>query len=612
MISGGTETVLVLWQLDTGKRQFLPHLSATIQNVVVSPRGTSYAINLADNSTMVLSTTELSPTANIAGIQSCSLNLLRPKDAHISRVKEDSLFRPLLQRTPAVINPAFPHQILLGVGQTQEIDSRDPAIMSVPFLQTFDLGSNHNISRQALTRTNVTNVNVAPTAHKISEPRITHIQISHDGRWLATVDEWMPSKHDLDFIAHKGGLIEEERKKRREVYLKFWQWSADADKWELVSRIDAPHDNADALGGSGKILDLAADPASLRFATVGEDGVVRTWYAKTRKRDGVVVQGKEGQPLRNWYCQHAISLDRAELAGISSYSKGQAPPSTGSVAFSEDGSLLAAACGGDNDGLLHFLNPTTGAMSLSQTHLYDGDIIKIALLGKSLITLSNEICVYDVVSENIRYSIKLNDSIVSLSTEQKREMMHLAIDKRSQSFAVSMPVRVEGEIPSDLEALILPTTGSEVVIFQTDDVEPQHVEELPSITTALLPAVTSDGFLVLDSAAELRTISKKGSQTALDLAKSTSDLRLDDVAEERPTGDLLRLIEEDEVMEDVETPVPSGVPAFEDDNETPVVTTQQLSSIFDIGPAYALPPMEEMFYQLADLYSNKPQTQPVS
>jgi NET1-associated nuclear protein 1 (U3 small nucleolar RNA-associated protein 17) len=36
VISGGTETVLVLWQLDTGKHQFLPHMSATIQNVVVS------------------------------------------------------------------------------------------------------------------------------------------------------------------------------------------------------------------------------------------------------------------------------------------------------------------------------------------------------------------------------------------------------------------------------------------------------------------------------------------------------------------------------------------------------------------------------------------------
>ena len=49
-------------------------MSATIQNVVVSPSGTSYGVQLADNSTMVLSVAELKPTANIAGIQACILD----------------------------------------------------------------------------------------------------------------------------------------------------------------------------------------------------------------------------------------------------------------------------------------------------------------------------------------------------------------------------------------------------------------------------------------------------------------------------------------------------------------------------------------------------------
>ncbi len=61
--------------LDTGKHQFLPHMSATIQNVVVSPSGSSYAVQLADNSAMVLSTAELEPTANISGIQANTIQI---------------------------------------------------------------------------------------------------------------------------------------------------------------------------------------------------------------------------------------------------------------------------------------------------------------------------------------------------------------------------------------------------------------------------------------------------------------------------------------------------------------------------------------------------------
>ena len=78
MISGGKETVLVLWQLDTNLKQFLPHLSAAIESLAVSPKGTLYALRLSDNSVIVLSTAELEPIANIVGLQSYTLS--RPTD----------------------------------------------------------------------------------------------------------------------------------------------------------------------------------------------------------------------------------------------------------------------------------------------------------------------------------------------------------------------------------------------------------------------------------------------------------------------------------------------------------------------------------------------------
>ena len=67
------------------------------------------------------------------------------------------------------------------------------------------------------------------------------MKISHDGNWLATVDEWVPPMRDLEFLSHQGKDVERERQLRREVFLKFWQWNKENDTWKLVSRIDAPH-----------------------------------------------------------------------------------------------------------------------------------------------------------------------------------------------------------------------------------------------------------------------------------------------------------------------------------------------------------------------------------
>jgi NET1-associated nuclear protein 1 (U3 small nucleolar RNA-associated protein 17) len=579
-------------------------MSATIQNVVVSPSGISYGVQLADNSTMVLSVAELKPTANIAGIQACVLDYEEDLESHVRRLEEEPNERPLLQRTPAVVSPSDPSRLFLAVGQTQEISPSTPRISSIPYLQTFDLGSGHNVSRQAFTRSHVTNVNITPSAHRISEPRVTHMKISFDGNWLATVDEWTPPTRDVEFLGHQGKSVNDERQHRREVYLKFWQWNKENETWELVSRIDAPHSLGDA-SSAGRVSDLAADSSSLRFSTIGEDGIVRVWSMRTRKRDGVVVRGKDGQSLRNWDCQHAISIGKPELFNYTESS--QRYPTNGSVAFSEDGSILAAACG--NQDLVHLLDPESGTIRLSQGGLFEGDIVKVEFLGQDLITLSNKLLVYDLVSDEVRYSVKLSPAVTSLSVAQKMEMMHLAVGRKSRTFAVALPSRFDGGWTKDPRMTLLVQNG-ELAVFSQDNPEPVIQQGFSTLITSLLPAVGSDGYLVLDSAAEIRTVMRNGSQAVTTLAQSTSALQLDAV--EESNGDLLRLVE-DEVEEVEDAQSPTLTPNVdEDEYETPVVTQQQLSDIFDIGPSFALPPMEEMFYQVAGLFSSQPLAQSVS
>jgi NET1-associated nuclear protein 1 (U3 small nucleolar RNA-associated protein 17) len=94
-------------------------------------------------------------------------------------------------------------------------------------------------------------------------------------------------------------------------------------------------------------------------------------------------------------------------------------------------------------------------------------------------------------------------------------------------------------------------------------------------------------------------------QAVTSLAQSTSALQLDTA--EEPIGDLLRLVENEEEAEvEGDGILPSAdLPMDDDDAENPVVTQQQLSEVFDIGPSFALPPMEDMFYQVAALFGAK-------
>ncbi|EHL02252.1 putative NET1-associated nuclear protein 1 [Glarea lozoyensis 74030] len=494
------------------------------------------------------------------------------------------------------------------VGQTQEIDPVNPLVTGSPYLQTFDLGTGHNASRQALSRSNVTIINSAPSAHKISEPRVTHMKISHDGKWLATVDEWTPPARDLTHLALDKNNAEEERLSRREIYLKFWEWSDEDNSWQLVSRIDAPHTLSQNSTHPGRVLDLAVDPNSSKFVTVGEDEIVCTWSTRTRKRDGVPVRGSKGQVLRNWYCQHAISLGKQEMAEDIGHI--DASVAGAALAFSEDGSVLAAATS-SQDGIVHFIEPNSGSIRQSQTGIFQGHLVKMDFLGQDLIVLADQLTLYDLVSNEIRMNFKLNIHLRELSIAQKQEMIHLAADLKSRTFAVSFPIRCKDLTVKKEKSLTY--QQSELFIFHQDELQPQLHDILPIFITALLPAADSDGFLLLDTAAEIRTAHKKGSQILTAMAQSTSALLLDDSAE---VNGVVVPTDEDEEMEDedVQLLTPAATEDGnddEDENDTPVVTAQQLAQVFDIGPAFALPPLEVMFYQVAGLFAGKPMVRDV-
>jgi NET1-associated nuclear protein 1 (U3 small nucleolar RNA-associated protein 17) len=95
-----------------------------------------------------------------------------------------------------------------------------------------------------------------------------------------------------------------------------------------------------------------------------------------------------------------------------------------------------------------------------------------------------------------------------------------------------------------------------------------------------------------------------------------AELRLDirNGSEEALAADLMQIVDDeaDIEIEEESTALPDlDIEDRDDDDDGPsVVTSHQLSQILDIGPSFALPPIEELFYAVAGLLSNKSKAKP--
>ncbi|KAF2432367.1 WD40 repeat-like protein [Tothia fuscella] len=604
VISGGKETVLVLLQLETGKRQNLPHLTSAILSLTVSPKGTSYAVHLADNSVMVLSTSELQPKTNIPGIQSLftsttpSLLPQVPTITSLCQVSDDPV--DAFGRTPAVNNPHNPNHLLLAVPASQDnsVDINSPA--PAPFLQTFDAFTGRHVTRQALSRNLAITANIGPDLTKLKEPNVTHIQISANGQWLSTVEEWTPPAADVDFTVYTKDKVVSEQKRRLETYLKFWRWDQESDQWVLETRVDLPHQSPNNPVAN-RVFDLVAHPRLTAFATTGQDGVVRLWTPKTRLGDGTVIRGAKGEGAISWRCSHSIELENIPAVGDAGLDFPAVPaPTKAKLAYSNDGSILVATQESSKAyeaGLVHFFDAATGTLKYSEPAMYLGGLIDIGFLGRYFIILSDDLRVWDVVTNKLIYGFKLRIPH-KLTPMQKTAMSYLALNVSSNTFAIAVPKTNAGTAdmlwgPEDL--------FSTVTIFNPARPDPIISYDTASPLTALVSLTGTSGFVVLDASAEYRILSPKNSTMSLSSTVNGEPLQIEAVKEE----------EDIQMEEDDDDAVPGAERGDDEDmvdlmnDEKRVVRPEQLAGIFDNGPSFALPPVHEIFKSVVGLYGKK-------
>lgn len=561
IISGGLETVLVLWQIDTGRKQFLPHLSSPICNLVVSPAGTSYGIKLGDNSVMVLSTAELRPLANISGLQLPFREdiLGRQAETKGSKTKSTAVGN-VSDRVPALLHPVHPDRLLLAVPSAQLLSSM-AATPSASVLQSFDLRSGQHISRQALTRTNVSVLGSGPQGTELTTPDINFVKISATGDWLATVDEWQQYPEDSD-VLHPDAEADSSSA-ARELFLKFWHWDEVGKEWQLVTRIDAPHFTPAC--GSERVLGLAVQPEDLGFATIGGDCVVRFWTPEYRQRNSRKNSDTRQRNVRTWQCSQTVTL--LKQTGISK-------PAAACLDFSNDGSILAVCWPGtsQNDpNVVHLIDPATGSIRCTKDGLFAGVPRGIGFINRYLTILSDRLVVWDIVSDEVKYTLAIEDKYVDSL---------LAVNPSNQTFAISFANHTETRIRGNPEhqfAIFEPTLAQSV--FQSS---------MKHAVRALLPDVRSGEYVVIDAAAQVMRVGAGDKMQPLSVPIVS--------ALAAPTG-LENLFGGYKVGMDV-----SGV-VDQNEQAKEVFGASSLATIFDSAPSFALPAVDVLFRNVVDVFS---------
>ncbi|KAL4801881.1 hypothetical protein BDV18DRAFT_154541 [Aspergillus unguis] len=479
VLSGGHESVMVLWQLDTGRKQFLPHLSSPICNIVVSGSGNSYAIKLADNRVIVLSARELQPLATITSLQLCapasrSAGAPNNKASHVSRM------------VTAALHPQHPEQLLVTVPAVHQLTPEGITSTSAPVLQTYDIRSGGHISRQALARTNATTLNIGPDGSQILTPDIKHLGISGKGKWMATVDSWSPCPEDTEALNIDSGVPRE----LEEIYLKFWLWNEASSIWQLVTRIDSPHPSN---YGAATVLDMAPRPGSYEFATVGSDGSLRLWRPVVRQRHGLSKHNE--QPPETWKCRNTLDL----TGYMESRDAEPARLSSASVCFSEDGSVLAVSFQSmaASPGLAILVDVRNCSVRYSQVGVYSGDICATAFLGCSLLVATQQsVFAWDTVND----LVSTIDPSGAFSAGDNGPRL-LAVNPRTRTFATA-----GRNLHRKTTSKKIRKSGSTVYIYDIDSLSLLSCFKLAKEPVALLSNPHSTDYVVVDASANVQQI----------------------------------------------------------------------------------------------------------
>ncbi|KAK6454904.1 nucleolar protein NAN1 [Scheffersomyces xylosifermentans] len=454
LLSGGLEKVLVFWQLETDKTQFLPRLNGTVDKIsidsnkndyytlllnVSSPKAIEEAVSEEENyEILVISSVDL--------VSRLSINCIRPKFANnvkstLAKTKKKYLkseasfdksklrydYSSIFEIHPKTKNLYFPHDSVI---------------------QAYDLVKNEQTFVQNAAPTLPTGKVRSET--KLLDPSISLISFTNDGDYMCTFDS--VSTSEIDNLLSKND---------KQYALKFWKFveattgtkgestntiSNKTGHWELSTKIIDPH------GNSNPILAVTAAPSSyfggLAFLSADNKGGLRIWRPSVPK-DIYQATTKNGGKLQ----QTAWTLRKSRPSGALS-------SDAIDVCWSEDSSVIFLG----HESTITAINSKTfeelPASVFKAPTLSGSRIRSLSILDNNLIVLSKtRISSYNLLSG------ELNELVAKVSTTFGGKNL-IAIDPINKLIALAVNYyNVDGE---DFQI------NSKVLVFKPDQLKPLY------------------------------------------------------------------------------------------------------------------------------------------
>jgi NET1-associated nuclear protein 1 (U3 small nucleolar RNA-associated protein 17) len=379
----------------------------------------------------------------------------------------------------------------------------------------------------------ITASNVAPTGESVKEPTVTHMGLSHDGKWLATVDEWTPHDRDLETM-YVSSDSKNLKGRATETSLRLWLWNEDANTFEQVTRIDEPH-----KPGPGSVLGMSFNPAKLELATIGADAAVQIWSPKSRHRNGVSVRNSANEQLYTW--SHTRTIHSEQDA-----STDEAAPHA-ALAYAEDGSVIAASWSFDvntsaqsspdsspsSPRFTHLIDPSTGKIVFSQPSLLSAGPANLLFHTRYLLCLSSSLQIFDTITcQSLTSPINFDPLYVS---PQSQAPIFLARNKFDGTFAVgvgksewprtSKVMVFSFENENELIKLAGEGSGAEGRGHGGVDVKIVYQGSFTGMVKGLLALTTGPGYFLIDERNQTRVLRQTGGGAGVGRLALTHGLR---------------------------------------------------------------------------------------
>jgi len=259
-MSGGEEAVLVIWQLETRKKSFIPRLGAPIQSISINGSNTLFATYLEDSTIHIITSSDMNIKQTFSGIKMASFkeNILSAESPVIYK-----------QAVELVVEPR--HHFLVTKCERS--------------LQFYDI-KNQKMSNEltVVSRNYISRIE----DEKIRKPIITLAVFSANGKWLATVD----TREDKYFPV--------------ETSLKIWQFNEDIQEYVQNTQIDNPHGKG--FVHSMKFNNSPENENTPLLVTTGQDRKFKIWQ---------LAQPTKNNPNYSWNCRSVCEYKNKKLGEAS-------------------------------------------------------------------------------------------------------------------------------------------------------------------------------------------------------------------------------------------------------------------------------------------------------